>query len=400
MSEVDILKTIKDVEKEKKPFGLGGKHNLKNSGRMLCGQIKKVAGATGLDMAECSNLLKSVADKVSQPKKRKGPLQDVPGQAAIADEAEGQPASGDTPAFGDGQPNVTAAEAVAPEPYRRKSVDQPLLSELVLVVEHALSLPEKSPREKVCREKFPNILRSNVLSKWINKYFKFQLWKMPSLVQQKLRGVPNWWVEELGLPLPKRARSTIVGVPREVAKTVFQAQLQVCVGNTAATKRADASQGPQMLRRSLQKAISKYNADVEAAQEVVESQNAAAWKDFQTLVEGCADDNIRARKRKLSTGFNELKTKVQKVPKKCQFKPNMMTASRFQKAHRLVSRSTNTTGNFLSYGDPRMEAARQKVKELVLQNNIHPGLALCLGKKKRSAIVSWCLYIYICIKYI
>ena len=48
--------------------------------------------------------------------------------------------------------------------YTRKVGDSPLLREICEVVEYSLSLPPGSARQKLCRAKYPSLLRSDTLS--------------------------------------------------------------------------------------------------------------------------------------------------------------------------------------------------------------------------------------------
>ena len=328
---------------------------------------------------------RDVADKLFPVNKQGGlPLENLDDPQAIAD--------GDVQGQGADNAEDAGAEHAADEGQRSRRCpgDSPLLSELVKIVEESLQLPPGAAKEKVMMSRYPTTLRSKVLSKWTAKYFKFRLWSMDVSVSSRLRSIPNWWLDEIGAKdLPRKGKTTIAGVPREVAKMVDAVQAKKCIGITNATKRADASQGPRMLKRTIQKAVDAYNKQAIELKEKVEASNAQAWEDFKSAVlqdgEGEDDEEVSERKkgptkRKLAKEVKQLKERIKPIPKTYEnYKPNHMTFSRFNRAFRNFTRSVNTAGNYLSYDDPRMEHARCLVRKLLEENGIPYGLCLNLG---------------------
>ena len=375
----------------KLPYGLRERHRLECHVGKIRNAIKTlaaIAGAEdGLDVAE------KVAPTMTQ-NAHVVPLQDAPGDAP-EDALE--------------QPVLQPLQDMEPSPCeegkrierirsKRKANDSPFLNELIEVVEYALALPPHASKQKVCREKFPHILRSNVLSKWISKYFLYKLHEMKPEVSKRLKAIPNWWIEEKGIDAPTRARQTVVGIPKPVAQLVDQAQSEKTMGHTQATKRADAAQGSAILCRSITAAVAAYNETLAEETEAIEKQNAEAWTEFKESLGlvlredgGEGDDGGNAeglQKRKPSRGqikelgghVKRLREKVKRVPKPLtKWKPNHMTACRFNRHFGNYRRRTNTAGNFLSYDDPRMAYARSLIRDTVKEHSIHWGLVLKLG---------------------
>eukprot|EP00434_Breviolum_minutum_P011344 symbB.v1.2.010010.t1/scaffold645.1/size176818/9 len=369
----------KHQQKERKPFNLCSNHELHRSKKRLRSAVTSLAAIAGVDDG------RDVADKLFPVNKQGGlPLENLDDPQAIAD--------GDVQGQGADNAEDAGAEHAADEGQRSRRCpgDSRLLSELVKIVEESLQLPPGAAKEKVMMSRYPTTLRSKVLSKWTAKYFKFRLWSMDVSVSSRLRSIPNWWLDEIGAKdLPRKGKTTIAGVPREVAKMVDAVQAEKCIGITDATKRADASQGPRMLKRTIQKAVDAYNKQAIELKEKVEASNAQAWEDFKSAVlqdgEGEDDEEVSERKkgptkRKLAKEVKQLKERIKPIPKTYEnYKPNHMTFARFNRAFRNFTRSVNTAGNYLSYDDPRMEHARCLVRKLLEENGIPYGLCLNLG---------------------
>lgn len=286
---------------------------------------------------------------------------------------------------------VVAQESVEPSQkrrkkntYKREERDSPLLSDLIKVVEYALQLPPGVPKQHQARAKFPDILRSNVLSKWIQKYFKLKLWQMPSCVASKMRAVPNWYLDEQGLShVPRKARDTVAGVPRKVAELVDRAQVQSTVGLTAASKRADPAQGRRILERTLEEAMCEYNKGAEKLIADINMENQKAWEDFKsaTVAADTADGEPKPQisKGKIAREVQRLRSRVRKPPKSFKsWKATSLTFKRFNGFFKNRVCKTNTAGNFLSVDDPRMAHARHTIRNTVEQNSIPWGMVLSL----------------------
>lgn len=269
--------------------------------------------------------------------------------------------------------------------YKRRRGDGPLLIDVIRVVEYALILPPGSPKQKICRRDFGDVMKSNVLSKWMAKYFRFKLWKMDRDVASALRAVPNWWIEENALEeiAPLKGRATIAGVPKAVAQLVEQAQATCTMGNTDATKRADASQGALQLKRSLTEAMNLYNEKSGELRQIIGESNKKAWDEFKTELDEQTSDlgeNGKVPKKKVGRLIKDLNLKVKKMPKDFSgWKPHSCTAKRFNAAFKYSIRKTNTSGNYLCYSDPRMIHARNTVRTVVKDKGIAWGLVLNLN---------------------
>ena len=271
--------------------------------------------------------------------------------------------------------------------YDRKAQDSPTLAQVVEVVQYGLSLEPGIPKQKQCRLMYPNILRSNILAKWCQKYFRYRLWLMDTAASSRLRSVPNWWIQEQGLQQPLKGRTTIAGIPRSVAELVDKAQTECTVGLTMATKRSDAGQGPLQLRRSMVEAMTAFNKSSDELRSAIQDENKAAWEDFKVAVmqsddaDGTENQEKPLSKRKVAKEIRKLQGRVRKIPKDwSQWKPNPLTVRRFNRYFQNSRSRTNTAGNFLSFDDPRMIHARQQVKDIVKRENIPWELVLTLGK--------------------
>ena len=360
-----------------RPFGLGGQVSLERSGKRIRSQIKKLAVLSGAGQ-EAGEKLAECAVQISgrkRPRENQSlePIQNGDGVPDISNQTE---CVGDVLAtVQDVDPESLSKK---PQAYKRLANDSPTLQQLVEVVEFALSLPDDAAKQKLTRAHFPTVLRSNILSKWICRYFKYQVWKIPADARDKMRAVPNWHIQMLGLNLPKRARSTICGVPKPVAELVNKAMLQDVQGVTEATKRADPAQGPHRLARTLNYAVEEYNTAIAAECVQIQETNERAWNDFEKACIPCEGER-KLSKKGVAKKLKELKWRVRKCPKKIVFKPNYNTFKRFNKAMGNVTRSTNTQGSYLAKDDPRMILARQETRRTVEEHQILPGLVLSLG---------------------
>ena len=387
MSDIDRLNQVQATA-IRKPFGLDAHHTLDRSCKKMRTAIRKLGEIVG-EQDEG----KSIAENIFPTK-----APDRPNLPAIQDQNSGEPSN-----FSPLQDQQSGTQGSAEEQivlaacaggdgttesycgYKRKTGDAPLLIDLMRVVEFALILPPGSAKQKLCRRHFPDVLRSNVLAKWQAKYFRFKLWKMDREVAASLKAIPNWWIEENGLEefAPLKGKNTIAGIPKEVAKLVERAQSTCTMGNTDATKRADASQGSLQLRRSLQEAMDLYNQKTGELRRTIGESNRNAWQEFKTQLDEEQEnpgEKEHVRKKKVAKLIKNLKLKVRRVPKDFSgWKPNNNTVKRFNTAFRYRVRATNTSGNYLCYQDPRMIHARASVRSFVKDNNIHWGLVLNLN---------------------
>lgn len=308
-----------------RPFGLGVKQSLEQSGRRISSQIKKLAVLTGAGHEAGEKM----ADVVVSSSRRKRPrekqtLEPIQNVDDVPNISSQQGHVGDV---------VVAVQNEKPEfciekptAYKRTVRDSATLEELVKVVEYALSLPDDAAKQKLTRARFPSVLKSNILSKRVSKYFKYQLWKMPCELRNRLRSVPNWHIQICGLNVPERARSTICGVPKPVASMVNKAMLQNVQGLTQATKRPDPAQGPYRLNQTLSFAVNEYNSKIEDQSVEIQASNKRAWTDFEQSI------SPQDSKKKVADKIRHLKARVRKCPKKIVFKPNRNTFKRFNRA--------------------------------------------------------------------
>ena len=348
-------------------YGLQSGPTLERSASRLAGTVRKLGS-----MAEATDA-GAVADMLASRLKRPASSQLDP----LQDGAEPAP----LPEGSDAAASALVPSRKTKKGYKRKQSDAPTINNLIKVVERALSLPPGACKQRVCRSEFPEILRSDVLSKWISKYIKYKLWKFPRDIGAKLKAIPNWWIDEQKLSCSRKGRTTIAGIPAEVACLVDRAQAEHTMGSTAATKRADAGQGEDCLRRSLTEAMREYNQAALPLREDIQRQNAEAWKDFKETVEGVQQEEAPTLTNKGAAKLvKQLRAKLRKVPRDfSNWKVNGQTCVRFAAAFRNVRRRTNTQGNFLAYEDPRMQRSRDQHQQAVLDNKIHPGLVLSLG---------------------
>ena len=139
---------------------------------------------------------------------------DEPGPAPIHDEVPAQA----------GMPGQVAApvqagddRALVPahQGYRRKAGDLPTIHQICQVVQRALQIPAGQPRQKIIRREFPGVMRSDILSKWISRYFRQQLYKVPEELARKWHVLPTWYCVQKGMPHQIKGRKTVAGVPKE-----------------------------------------------------------------------------------------------------------------------------------------------------------------------------------------
>lgn len=208
-------KTLQDIASLKQNAGLirptklpGMPHSLPSSRKKIVSAIQKI-GTTAEVPAEEMLQMKALVENVTA-KKRK--IDDVESDALVPLHEEKELVSSS-----DAPPSR--------KPPKRQPRDGPLSSDLITVVEFSMKLSPRAAKEKICMAKFPNILRTKVLSKWVAKYWKYKLWKLPLPVAEKLRQIPNWYVDQLGLTVQRKGRNTVAGIPIPVAKAVEQAQV-------------------------------------------------------------------------------------------------------------------------------------------------------------------------------
>lgn len=269
------------------------------------------------------------------------------------------------------------AESMLPKPvYKRTKTDSTTLSDIIKVVEFALQLAPNRPRQKICRQKFPSILKSNILAKWIAKYMKFHLWKMPKELADKCISVPKVWIEQMKLEVPARGRNTICGMPIKVAEMLGAAQEECAMGLSKATKRSDAGQGPQYLKRSAAKAMAAYNAESQRVSEEIDQENAKAWNEFTSKLGEGKEVSVK----KAASFVRELNARLKSKPKIYpKFKPSKMTATRLNRYLGFFRCRTNTAGNYLAFDDPRMVASRLHHQATLKEQSIKTSLVLSLG---------------------
>ncbi|CAE7900180.1 unnamed protein product [Symbiodinium microadriaticum] len=261
--------------------------------------------------------------------------------------------------------------------YKRKAGDLPTIYDVCRVVKRALELPSHAPKQKIVRAEFPHIIKSDILSKWMFRYHSQQLFKIPDELAKKWTVVPEWYAVEHGLPIQAKGPRTVAGVPKEVARLVDQAQAEVAMGLTAATKRADAAQTSRHVKRSLVKAMGEYDQQLQVHADKVAASNKEAWDKFSDKVKKHASNGGKLYGKKLFRTIRELKQRVAPLPRSFKkWKPNNMTVHRIQKYFRTNVRSTNTTGNFLAYDDPRMEASRLKHQSILEREGVKHDLVL------------------------
>ena len=112
--------------------------------------------------------------------------------------------------------------------------------------------------------------------------------------------------------------------------------------------------------------------------EEIEVENHKAWADFSGKLRDSEGSGIR--KRKMAELVRDLKGRVRKKPRSfATWKPGNSSAKRFQKAFRNFVNRANTSGNYLSFDDPRMAQTRREHAEAIEKNNVPMSLVLMLG---------------------
>lgn len=368
MTEISYLKEA-ELKNPRKRYGLHSAPGLQRSASTIRGTIKTLGKMSG---AEDAVELATQVFNTIMPKPASLPA------------LENQPVESTSVDIVPVDPTHAEAEKGRSEGYRRKYGDSPLLSDLITVVQYALSLPPNIPKQKAARQQFPSILKSNVLAKWIRKYFSFRLWKMDMAIASTLRSIPNWWLDDQNLPHPRRARDTIAGMPREVAQLCDQAETTCIIGQTAATKRADAGQSSRRLKQTMVAAMEKFNEQNGQLRDEIVAQNQSAWSEFREKFQKIADTDEHqkcgSQKKRLGTMVRNLRAKVKKLPRDfSKWKPTNTTVVRFHRRFAKNTRATNTQGNFLAIDDPRMVHIRSRVRSFVEEHQIHWGMVLNLG---------------------
>ena len=333
------------------------RHTLgKSRKRMLCA-VSKLGSLAEVDKSEIAEVQGQIPVHVKRRKCRNEVAGDM--QCLTDQPGPDQPSA----------PIVTS---------KRCKNDSPLLIDLITVVQYSITLPADSAKESLCMLKFPSLLRSKVLSKWCQKYYKFELWKMPLEVAQTHRQVPSWYIKQMELQVPIRGRATVGGIPAPVAALVSKAQSEFCMGLTSATKRADAGQGTRQLMGTIKQAMSKYNAQAEEMCQKIEVSNQQAWSAFKCDIAEAQHMGRDSRVASLKA-LNKLKLGVKKKPKTfANWRPNTMTARRINSFFGHFRCKTNTHGSYLSFDDPRMAASRDAHRKVVQEEGIDARLILTL----------------------
>ena len=295
--------------------------------------------------------------------KRRVPLVSL--EAGEADGSRGAEDAGQfvpLPLAGEGETSMVSE--VARAAYKRKRGDSVLLSDLIEVVEYALSLPVGAPREKLAMAKYPCILRSKVLSKWIEKYNKYKLREMPPDVARQQSHIPEWWIQEQKLEVPKKGHRTVAGLPRAVAASVNHALVESSMGLTEVTQRADPGVTRSKILRSINTAVKTYNDHVERLQHDYDSN---AKNALQALV--AVAKNVPRCPAQRHVPFLKVFAAAQKVVRRPILKPCRKQASytmvaRLLKKTAVRSQNSNTKGNYMDFDDPRMVRSRNSFKKL------------------------------------
>lgn len=339
-------------------------------------RLGKIAGATE---EEIHDLAQSAAPLPAKPVKPEDAL--VP----VGEDVSGEDAQGDGQDAPDDQIVQHIQEDQDDDGYRRCRQDSPLLSDLIQVVEFSLKLGPQCAKQKVCRREFPTILRSDILAKWTKRYHRYELWRMDPEIASKLRSVPNWWLDQVGLDnVPRRARDTIAGIPADVAQMVQNAQGSCIMGCTDATKRADPSQSVHVLRRTINEAMQMYIEKSDDARKNIIEENSTAWTGFKDAITDAKRESEEIPKQKVRRMVQVLKSKLKKVPRDfSKWKLRKASVYDFQRRFMNRRRKTNTAGNFLTYDDPRMIWARKSIREVVEKNQLHWGMVLRLAYLQR-----------------
>ena len=123
-------------------------------------------------------------------------------------------------------------------------------------------------------------------------------------------------------------------------------------------------------------AMKKYQEKIEEKRQENERENQKAWTEFS---ENMSKDKLS--KKEVAEEVRKLKGKVRKQPKSFKdWKPHRMSTARMNRFFGFFTRSTNTSGTYLAFDDPRMVASRLAHAEAVRSNNVDPRLILKLGQ--------------------
>lgn len=217
--------------------------------------VKHISGIVGAEDGDVA------VNGLFPDEKQLQPVEDGDCQAVIADSVN--PEQGEI-VVRDSQGNSAEPTPADNSAYERKCGDSPLPSNLIQVVEYSLSLGPGVPKQKKARSQFCGAM--------------FCQSGRGSISASNCGSWSPLWPERLGTypiggltsDLPRKARDTIAGMPRSVAETVDRAQKACTAGNTAATKRADASQGAAKLKRSMVRAMGTYNESAAKLRKTVE----------------------------------------------------------------------------------------------------------------------------------
>ena len=244
-------------QKMRRPYGNGSVHRLQSSRKKMRCIVKHISGIVGAEDGDV------VVNGLFPDEKQLQPVEDGDCQAVIADSVN--PEQGEI-VVRDSQGNSAEPTPADNSEYERKCGDSPLLSDLIQVVEYSLSLGPGVPKQKKARSQFYGAMfcqsgRGSISASNCGSW---------NPVVRKTRNIPNWWIDLHKLYLPRKARDTIAGMPRSVTETVDRAQKACTAGNTAATKRADASQGAAKLKRSMVRAMDTYNESAAKLRKTVE----------------------------------------------------------------------------------------------------------------------------------
>ena len=280
------------------------------------------------------------------------------------------------PQAGDGETSMPGGSASASDMatavYKRKRGDSALLSDLIKVVEYALTLPVGAAREKLTMQKYSFILRSKVLSKWIEKYKKYNLQDMPPDIASQHSNIPEWWIEEQKLEVPRKGHRTVAGLPRAVATAVDHALGESCMGLTEVTQRADPGISRGKILRTITTAVKAYNEHVEGLQRDYDSNKKDALQALVAAAKNVPQSGCRAQR---DAPFLKALAAAQAVAsrptlKTCKKRSSYTMVARLLKKTAVRSQSSNTSGNYMDFADPRMVRSRNSFKKLQKDRSI------------------------------
>ncbi len=280
------------------------------------------------------------------------------------------------PQAGEGETSMPSCSVLASDMatavYKRKHGDSALLSDLIKVVEYALSLPVGAAREKLTMQKYPCILRSKVLSKWIEKYNKYNLRDMPPDIASQQSNIPEWWIEEQKLEVSRKGHRTVAGLPRAVATAVDHALGENTMGLTEVTQRADPGVTKGKILRSINTAIKTYNEHVEGLQHGYDSNKQDALQALVAAAKNVPQSGCRAQRDAPFLKALAAAREVARRPtlKPCNKRTSYTMVKRLLKQTAVRSQHSNTAGNYMDFADPRMVRSRNSFKKLQKERNI------------------------------